>query len=90
MPNKRLHQQELIKTFAQNSNSKSKKRSKNTIIFIGMNTNMGSPRNILNYTVKCFATKLFAAIQGMNTWCQSKCNLKQADCPKHMCSCKPM
>jgi hypothetical protein len=40
-------------------------------------TNMGSPRNTLNYTVTCSATKLFAAIQGMNTWCQSKCNLKQ-------------
>jgi hypothetical protein len=76
---------------------------------------MGSPRNTLNYTVKCFATKeqtvemflvdwistlvdlppfegniCLPAMQGMNTWCQSKCNVKQTDCPKHMCSCKPM
>jgi hypothetical protein len=55
-----------------------------------MNTSTGSPRNALNYTVKCSATKLFAAMQGMNTWCQSKCSLEQTDWPKHMCSCKPM
>ena len=67
LPNKRLYKQQLITTFPQNSNSKSKKRSKNIINFIGMNTNMGSPRNTLKYTVKCSATKLFAAIQGMNT-----------------------
>ena len=55
-----------------------------------MNTNMGSPRNTLKYTVKCSDSKLFAAMQGMNTWCQSKCSLKQTDWPKHMSSCKPM
>ena len=79
LPNKRLYKQQLITTFPQNSNSKSKKRSKNTINFIGINTNMGSPRNTLNYTVKCSTTKLFAAIQGKNTWCQSKCSLKETD-----------
>jgi hypothetical protein len=44
-----------------------------------MNTSTGSPRNTLNYTVKCSVTKLFAAMQGMNTWCQSKCSLEQTD-----------
>jgi hypothetical protein len=36
-----------------------------------MNTNMGSPRNTFNYTVKCSATKLFAATQGIS-WLKHK------------------
>ena len=36
LPNRRLHNQQLITTFSPNSNSNSKKRPKNTINFIDM------------------------------------------------------